>query len=53
MGGGCDDALLIYEAPKSSTVYLVKSPVLGLQMAFFPEKLGIFSKVKFFQNLFL
>ena len=32
--GDCDDALLIYGAPKSSTMYVVKSPVLGLQKAF-------------------
>ena len=29
--GGCDDALLIYGAPKSSTVYAVKWGILGLQ----------------------
>ena len=31
--GGCDDALLIYGAPKSSTFYVVKWPFLGLQQA--------------------
>ena len=30
---GCDDALLIYAAPKSSTVYVVKWVFLGLQRA--------------------
>ena len=29
--GGCDDTLMIYENPKSSTVYVVKWAVLGLQ----------------------
>ena len=31
--GGCDDALLIYGAPKSITVYVVKWAFLGLQQA--------------------
>jgi hypothetical protein len=31
--GGCDDALLIYEAPKYNTVYVVKWAFLGLQRA--------------------
>ena len=29
--GGCDNALLIYGAPKPSTVYVVKWAFLGLQ----------------------
>ena len=33
---------MIYDAPKLSTVYVVKLPVLGLQRAFFLEKLRIF-----------
>ena len=28
--GGCDDALLIYDAPKFSTVYVVEGSVLCL-----------------------
>ena len=44
--GGCHHLLLVYDASKLSTVYVVKSPVLGLQRAFFSEKLGFFSKVK-------
>ena len=32
--GGCHHSLLVYDASKLSTVYLVKSPVLGLQRAF-------------------
>ena len=28
--GGCHHLLLVYDAPKLSTVYVVKSPVLGL-----------------------
>ena len=31
--GDCNDTLLIYGAPKFSTVYLLKWPVLGLQQA--------------------
>ena len=32
--GGCLHLLLVYDASKLSTVYVVKSPVLGLQRAF-------------------
>ena len=32
--GGCHHSLLVYDASKLSTVYVVKSPVLGLQRAF-------------------
>ena len=35
IGGGCHDLLLIYDAPKVSGVYVVKSLVLSLQRAFF------------------
>ena len=35
--GGCYYLLLVYDASKLSTVYVVKSPVLGLQWA--PENL--------------
>ena len=31
--GGCHYLLLVYDASKLSIVYLVKSPVLGLQQA--------------------
>ena len=31
--GGCHHLLLVYDASKHSTVYVVKSPVLGLQQA--------------------
>ena len=31
--GGCHHLLLVYDASKLSTVYVVKSPVLGLQRA--------------------
>ena len=31
--GGCHNLLLAYDASKLSTVYVVKSPVLGLQRA--------------------
>ena len=31
--GGCHHSLLVYDASKLSTVYVVKSPVLGLQGA--------------------
>ena len=31
--GGCHHLLLVYHASKLSTVYVVKSPVLGLQRA--------------------
>ena len=32
--GGCYHSLLVYDAAKLSTVYVVKSPVLSLQRAF-------------------
>ena len=35
--GGCHHLLLVYDASKLSTVYVVKSPVLGLQRAFFQK----------------
>ena len=38
--GGCHHLLLIYDAPKLSTVYVVKSPVLGLQRVFFELQLS-------------
>ena len=41
--GGCHHLLLVYNATKLSTAYVVKSPV--------PSD-GIFSKVKFFKNQF-
>ena len=31
--GGCHHLLLVYDASKLNTVYVVKSPVLGLQWA--------------------
>ena len=31
--GGCHHSLLVYDVSKLSTVYVVKSPVLGLQRA--------------------
>ena len=34
IGGGCHHLLSVYDASKLSTVYVVKSPVLGLQRAF-------------------
>ena len=33
--GGCHHLLLVYDASKLSTVNVVRSPVLGLQRAFF------------------
>ena len=41
--GGCHHLLLVYDASKHSTVCVVKSPVLGLQRAFF-QKSWIFFK---------
>ena len=35
--GGCHHLLLVYGASKISSVYVVKSPVLGLQRAFFQK----------------
>ena len=37
---------MIYDASKLGTVYVVKSPVLGLQKAFFQKSLFFFSKLK-------
>ena len=34
---GCHHILLVYDASKLTTVYLVKSPVLGLQRAIFQK----------------
>ena len=31
--GGCDDALLIYRAPKSNYIYVLKCAFLGIQRA--------------------
>ena len=42
--GGCHHLLLVYDASKLSTVYVVKSPVLGLPRAYFQK--SFFSKVK-------
>ena len=33
VGSGCHDLLLVYDASKLSTMYVVKWPVLGLQRA--------------------
>ena len=35
--GGCHHSILVYDASKLSTVYVVKSLVLGLQRAFFQK----------------
>ena len=35
--GGYHDLLLVYDASKLSTVYVVKLPVLGLQRAIFQK----------------
>ena len=35
--GGCYHLLLVYDASKLSTMYVVKSPLLGLQRAFFQK----------------
>ena len=47
--GGCHYLLSIYDAPKASTVYVVKSSVLGLQRAFSRKvkvvKLEIINKI--------
>jgi hypothetical protein len=42
--GGCHHLLLVYDASKLSTVYVVKSPVLGLQRAFFQKKYEFFQR---------
>ena len=39
---GCHHLLLVYDASKLSTVYLVKSPVLGLQRAIFQKNQDFF-----------
>jgi hypothetical protein len=45
--GGCHHLLLVYDTSKLSTVYVVKSPVLGRPSeGIFSEKLRVFSKVK-------
>ena len=43
--GGCHYSLLVYDASKLSTVYVVKSPVLGLQRA--PENSELAPSVQF------
>ena len=48
-GSGCHNLLLIYDAPKLSTVNVVKSSVLGFR-GLFSGKLWFFSKVGIFQN---
>ena len=42
--GGCHHLLLDYDASKLSTVYVVKSPVLGLQRAIFQKNQDFFQK---------
>ena len=41
---GCHHLLLVYDASKLSTVYVVKSPVLGLQRAIFQKNQDFFQK---------
>ena len=43
--GGCHHLLLVYDALKLSNVYVVKSPVLGLQQA--PENSEFAPSVQF------
>ena len=43
--GGCLHLLLVYDASKLSTVYVIKSPVLGLQRA--PENSELAPSVQF------
>jgi hypothetical protein len=50
--GGCHNLLLIYDAPQLSAAYVVKSPVLGLQSAFFQKNYDFFAKLKISQNPF-
>ena len=45
--GGCHHLLLVYDASKLSTVYVVKSPVLGLQRAIIQKNQDFFQKWKF------
>ena len=42
--GGCHHLLLVYDASKLSTVYVVKSPVLGLQRVIFQKNEDFFQK---------
>ena len=42
--GGCHHLLLVYDASKLSTVYVVKSQVLGLQRAIFQKNQDFFQK---------
>ena len=42
--GGCHHLLLVYDASKLSTMYVVKSPVLGLQRAIFQKNQDFFQK---------
>ena len=44
--GGCHHLLLVYDASKLTTVYVVKSPVLGLQRAIIQKNQDFFSEVK-------
>ena len=39
---GCHHLLLVHDASKLSTVYVVKSPVPGLQWAFFQKSQDFF-----------
>ena len=41
---GCHHLLLIYDAPQLSNVDVVKSPVLGLERAFFQKNQEFFQK---------
>ena len=50
--GGCHHLLLVYDASKLRTVYVVKSLVLGLQWAFFQKKYFFFSKVRILETAF-
>ena len=50
--GGCHHLLLVYDASKLSTVYVVKSQVLGLQRAIFQKNQDFFSEVKIQKNGF-
>ena len=42
--GGCHHSLLVYDASKLSTVYVVKSPVFSLQRAIFQKNHDFFHK---------
>ena len=50
--GGCHHLLSVYDASNLSAVYVVKSPVLGLQRAFF-RKVRIFFKSENLKKMFL